>query len=91
MIDDSSQSWNVTPCPIYSFVSLYLQNKTFFFIYFVQNMFPYVPLTYGGGLIGPPLFQRPRSLEMLSCQKFEKISITLLGSLLCESILLLLQ
>jgi hypothetical protein len=49
------------------------------------------PLTYGGGLIGPPLFQRPRSLEMLLCQKFEKITIPLLGSLLCESILLLLQ
>jgi hypothetical protein len=49
------------------------------------------PLTYGGGLIGPPLFQRLRSLIVLKCQKFEKISIPLLGSLLCESILFLLQ
>ncbi len=31
------------------------------------------PLTYGGGLIGPPFFQRPRSLEMLLYKKFEKL------------------
>ena len=41
------------------------------------------PLRYGGGLIGPPFFQRPNSQKNLKCQKSEKITIPLLRSVLC--------
>ncbi len=65
---------------------------TFFFeCQYVLKNYTLNPLTYGEGLIGPPFFQRPRSLETLFKKKFEKISIPLLGSHLCESILDLLQ
>ncbi len=41
------------------------------------------PLRYGGGLIGPPFFQRPNNQKNLKCQKSEKNSIPPLISLLC--------
>jgi len=41
------------------------------------------PLRYGGGLIGPPFFQRPNSQKNLKYQKSEKISIPPFRSLLC--------
>ncbi len=40
------------------------------------------PLRYGGGLIGPPFFQRPNSQKNLKYKKSEQISIPPLISLL---------
>ncbi len=64
----------------------------FFRVFLIAQTLHYdIPLTYGGGLIGPPFFQRPINLEMVLYKKCEKISMPLLGSQLYESILYLLQ
>jgi hypothetical protein len=51
-------------------------------LYFVIN-----PLTYGGVLIGPPIFSEAKKSKKLLYKKIEKISIPLLGTHVCESIL----
>jgi hypothetical protein len=49
------------------------------------------PLTYGGGLIDPPLFQRPRILKFLFCEKIEILPNPLLGPFLDNYIFVFLQ